>query len=188
MRQWFESQPVIFGNDQGIIGESTQREGGVVLQGDGWMTDTFVASYVARDVCAASWVWTRASRAGIISCCSRSFVGPGGLLRMTVPANVRRIHFTSGYCRPCHSERSEESPVFSIRRGAEAFTRPFARTQRRHRCGQTGMSAPPSRVFPEQDSGKSSANEEGCARRSGGCAAYQLKTRAGRDRMILCCR
>ena len=42
----------------------------------------------------------------------------------------RRIRFASGYCKACHSERSEESPVYSIGRAAEAFTSPFARTLR----------------------------------------------------------
>ena len=94
--------------------------------------------------------------ARIISCCRRSFVGPGGLLRMTVLAKVWGMGFREvvrrpllddsagegvgdafriGCCKPCHSKRCEESPLFSIRRGVEAFVRPFARTHRQHRCG-----------------------------------------------------
>ena len=38
--------------------------------------------------------------------------------------------FANRYRNTCHSERSEESPVFSIGRGAQAFTSPFARTLR----------------------------------------------------------
>ena len=109
--------------------------------------------------CPTCRLASRASdgRSGIMRRRSRSFVsltpacaghGRQGFLRMTVCAETWPTGFADGYCRAYHSERSRRiSRLFDCPQDRNAVNT-FARRHRRHRSGQTRMSAPPSHTLP----------------------------------------
>jgi len=90
------------------------------------------AVYKARDTYKYARVNRCRRRSFVGLTPSRTGLGRQGLLRMTFLANVWTKHLADAQCKARHSERSEESPVFSIGPGPHALRgRTCARTHRR---------------------------------------------------------